>query len=367
MQKTRNILLIIVIAAIIIYSGFLLWRKSQPEPVRYELVKSSFGDVERIAVFTGRIVPSDEVEIKPYIGGILNEIYVSEGDFVRKGDTIAQIEVISDVEKMVSAQSLVNEATIEADEQRQIYDRNKYLYAEGAISTAEMQKVEAAHRNAQNRLSTAEENLNIIKHGYNRTSGAGNILVRSTISGLIITLPQVKGTIVIPTNILNKGTTIATVGDIYTSEFVFNVDETEIDRLYPDMPLRITFGVNDSLSIDGRIKSISLLGMEKRGAAFYEVKSSMNVPENVFIPVRSSAKAEISMAKKENVLLVPESAISFENDSTFVYLAEKKLFDYSFTKKHVELGLSDKLNVEVLSELEDNTNLRGNRLASKKK
>lgn len=366
MQKAGNILLVVFIAGIIMYSGFLLWKRSQPEPARYEVLKSSIGDLERLAVFTGRILPNEEVEIKPYIGGILSEIYVSEGDYVKAGDVIALIEVIPNVENMALAQSSLNGATILFEEQEKNYERTSYLYKEGVVSDSEMEAVEAEYKNAQRELLLCQDNLNIIKKGYNETTKTGNIQVRSTISGLVISVPEKKGTVVIPVNILNKGTTIATVGDINSSEFVFNVDETEIDYIYIGMPVKINFGANDSLTVEGQINYISSMGITKKGAAFFEVRASMIVPENIFIPVRSSAKAEISIAKKNQVLLVPESTISFENDSTFVYLVEKKIFGYSYHRKPVELGLSDKTNVEVLSGIGNDANIRGNRIVEKK-
>lgn len=367
MRKIGNILLLLLISGIFLYSGFLLWKKYQPAPIQYEIVESGYGNLERLTVFTGRIVPNEEVEIKAFISGVLKEIYISEGDYVNKGDVIARLEVIPDIKSISAAQAAVNNAAIVLDEQKKIYERNKLLHSKSVISDSEMEKINASYQIANQSFSNAEENLNIIKHGYNQRTQTGNIQVRSTISGIVLTIPTKKASVIVPANILNKGTTIASIGDIRTSEFVFDVDEMEIDHLYINMPIKLTLGVDNSIKIDGNINNISFVGKEVKGTTFYEVKASIHVPENVLIPTRSSASAEISIAKKENVILVPESTISFENDSTFVYLVEKGfLKKYIFTKQYVELGLSDKINVEVLSGIEKaNIQIRGNQIVEK--
>lgn len=361
----KNILLIILFVGLLLYSGYLLWRKYQPEPVRYETVESTIGNIERLAVFTGRIVPRHEVEVRPHIGGVIAHFFVSEGDYVKKGDIIAQIEVIPDARSLAQAEAEVKNSAIVANHKLKEYERNKILYANEVISTQKMESIEADYLAAARELVKAEDDLTLIETGYNAGENTGHVEVRSTINGIVLRLPVDRGATVTPVSLLSLGTPVAVVGDISTSEFVFNVDETEINYLEVDMPLTLALGSNKDIRINGIVKSISQLGEEKKGAAFYQVRASMDVPIDRPIPTRSSAEAHISIARKDNVLLVPESALSFENDSVFVYTVNRRPGGPAYTRKPVSIGLSDKRNVEILSGIEsEGVALRGNRIAS---
>ena len=99
------------------------------------------------------------------------------------------------------------------------------------------------------------------------------------------------------------------------------------------------------------------------GANQFQVKAAVNVPEEQNIRSGYSANAEIVLQSATQVLTIPESAIEFTNDSSFVYLVGK---DGDYTKKAVQTGISDGLNIEIKSGLSTSDKIRGSKIIESK-
>ena len=72
-----------------------------------------------------------------------------------------------------------------------------------------------------------------------------------------------------------------------------------------------------------------------------------------------SANAEIVLAKADNVLTVPESAIEFSGDSTFVYVIKGEGKEKTYDRTYVETGLSDGVNIEIKKGITAKDKVRG--------
>ena len=107
MKKFFRILLWTLVAAVFIGTFVYLYLNSKQKDIVYELVNPSTETIERTTVLTGKIEPRDEIEIKPQISGIINEVMVEAGDHVNAGDIIAKIKVIPEENQLSSAENRV--------------------------------------------------------------------------------------------------------------------------------------------------------------------------------------------------------------------------------------------------------------------
>jgi HlyD family secretion protein len=137
-----------------------------------------------------------------------------------------------------------------------------------------------------------------------------------------------------------------------------NVDETEVGRLTEGMPVVIKIGALQDYSFDATLEYISPKATPSNGANQFEIKAAVAVPSDAMIRSGYSANAEIVLQKVEGVLTIPESAVVFEGDSTYVMLVNGK----EYTKKNIVTGLSDGVNIEVKSGLTENDRVRGNQI-----
>ena len=86
------------------------------------------------------------------------------------------------------------------------------------------------------------------------------------------------------------------------------------------------------------------------------------MPEGVTIRSGYSANAQIVLQQALQVLSIPESTLSFEGDSTFVYVSEAG----SYVKRSVSTGVSDGINIQITGGLEGGETLRGNKIINVK-
>ena len=281
------------------------------------------GDISRSTVVTGKIQPRDEVNVKPQISGIVAEVYKEAGQMVQQNEVIAKLKVIPDMGQLSSAQSRVRLSEVNLKQARTNFNREKALFDKQLVSPEEFEKVQQALRQAEEEHAIAKETLEIVRDGVSSSNKSGSTtLVRSTISGLILDVPVKVGNSVINSNTFNDGTTIATVANMNDLIFDGNIDETEVGRLHIGLPVRISVGALQDFSFDAALEYISPKATESGGANLFEIKASVSVPDSVTIRSGYSANAEIVLQQVKNVLTIPESAIQYDGDKTYVFVKE---------------------------------------------
>ena len=138
-----------------------------------------------------------------------------------------------------------------------------------------------------------------------------------------------------------------------------NIDETEVGSLVDNMPMKITIGALHDLRFDATLEYISPKATENNGANQFEVKAAVHSIKNGKIRSGYSANAEIVLAEAKHVVSIPESAIEFSGDSTFVYLIKGTGKDKTYERHAVVTGLSDGVNIEVKKGLSLKDKVRG--------
>ena len=360
MKKFSKYILTALLAILFIGTFVFLFKKSKPAEVRYQELEVTVGDIQRTTVVTGKIIPRNEVNIKPQINGIIAEIYKKAGEQVQENEVIAKLKVIPDMNSLSSAQSRVRLAEINLKQAQTNFDREKALYDKQLVSADEFEQVQQALNQAREERSAAQDALEVIRDGVSRSNAtSSSTLVRSTITGLILDVPVKVGNSVIQANTMNDGTTVATVANMNDLIFDGNIDETEVGALSEGVPVVITIGALQNYSFDATLEYISPKAVENNGANQFEIKAAVAVDSDKMIRSGYSANAEIVLEKAEGVLSLPESALEFDGDDTYVQVLNP---DGSTTRTKVETGLSDGVNIEIKGGLAEGTKVRGSKI-----
>lgn len=369
MKKVFKIVLFVFLGLIILGTFYWVYEKSKPKQIKYEIAIVEEGNIETSSVATGQVSPRDEILIKPQISGIISEILKKAGDYIREGDIIATVKVVPDISSLSSAESRVRVAQINLNQIETEYIRQKQIYDRGVISREEMDKAEADFKKAKEELSNSRESLEIVKTGISKsTAKYSNTQIRSTITGMILDVPIKVGNSVIQANTFNDGTTIATVANMNDMIFVGKIDETEVGRIHVGMPMKLSIGAIENQKFDAQLEYISPKGVEENGAILFEIKAAARIPDTILVRAGYSANAEIVLSKVENILMIPESTLSFANDSSFVYILKDSTDSkQTFEKIPVIIGLSNGISVEVKSGLKKGDKIRGNEISDKMK
>ena len=234
------------------------------------------------------------------------------------------------------------------------------MFEKNLVSAEEYDQVRQAYNQAKEERDAAQESLEVIRDGVSKSNASSSsTLIRSTINGLILDVPVKVGNSVILSNTFNDGTTIATVADMRDLIFDGNIDETEVGKLSEGMPVRITVGALEGFVFDAVLEYIAPKAVEEGGAKRFEIKASVSIPEGQTVRSGYSANAEIVLQKAEQVITIPESAVEFKNDSTFVYILGD---DGAYSRKAITTGISDGINIEVKEGLTTADKVRGSRI-----
>ena len=360
MKKYRKLIVAVIVAVIFIGTFVFLYQKSQPTPVVYSEFTPEVKDIQKTTVITGKIEPRNEITVKPQISGIITELYKEAGDMVQQGEVIAKVKVIPDMGQLSSAEARVRLADINLKQAQVDFSREESLYKQKLVSADEFDKIKQTLRQAKEEVVAAQDALDVVRNGVSKSNAsASSTLIRSTITGLILDVPVKVGNTVVLSNTFNDGTTIATVANMNDLIFRGNIDETEVGRLVEGMPMKITIGALQDLSFEANLEYVSPKAVESNGANQFEVKAAVHVIKGGKIRSGYSANAEIVLAKANQVLSIPESAIEFSGDSTFVYVVKGSGEQKTYDRRAVTTGLSDGVNIEIKKGITAKDKVRG--------
>jgi len=347
MKNIKNIGFVLIALGLLFSIAYYIKTNSR-SAITYETEQLKYKTIEDKIVATGSVVPEDEVNIVPQISGIIQEIFVDEGDQVKAGDLLAKIKVIPNEQTLNSAEGRVKTTQIILQNSEKEYNRNKKLFEKGIISEQDFNSIELRYNQDKQSLENAKSDLQIIRLGSIGGSALTNTNVRSTISGTILQVPVKEGDQAIEANTFNPGTTIATVADLNKMIFEGRVDEGEVSKLKTGLPLKIEIGAIEEKVYDAKLTLIAPKGIEVAGAIQFQIEGEVYLDDEYIIRAGYSANATIVTQTKENVLAIDEYLLQFDNKTKEAFV-EIEISDQNFEKRQIEVGISDGVFAEVLS------------------
>ena len=360
MKKYGKVLVFMAFVLVLVAIFVFLYMQTKPEEILYEKVSPVVKDIDKMTVVTGKIVPRDEINVKPQISGIITEVFKEPGESVKEGEVIAKVKVIPEMSSLSSAQSRVRLSEINLNQAQINLDREQELFDKLLISREEYEKVLQARDQAKAEYDAAVDALEVIRDGVpSSNASSSSTLIRSTISGLVLDVPVKVGNSVILSNTFNDGTTIAVVADMNDLIFDGKIDETEVGRLKEGMPVTITVGALKDLSFEAVLEYISPKANENNGTNEFQIKAAVTVPSDVKMRSGYSANARIVLERAEGVLTIPESTLEFAGDTVYVNVLGD---DDEYHRRDISTGISNGIDIEVKSGITKDDVLKGNRI-----
>lgn len=373
----KKILYIVLglIAAVALVSviGYMV-KSNTKESKEFLTRKPMVKDMEDKVMATGKIVPREEIEIKPNMPGIIEKIMVKEGDKVVAGQLIATLRIVPNVAEVNNAQQQVANANLQINNarsnlanQQQQFAMQQKLFNQGVISKQEfltaqqsLYNMQQSVKNAQQQLATAQKGLQIARTGVTpELQSMATTQIRSKATGTILEVPVKAGSQVIEANSFNAGTTIASVADLNSLIFEGKIDEAQAGKIKEGMNMNIVIGALQNKNFPGKVTMIAPKGTDESGTIKFPIEGDVMNPSNEYIRAGFSANGEIVLSSQKNALLLDESLIQYEKqggkDKAFVEVKQK---DGNFKKAYVKLGASDGINVQILSGLDKNADVK---------
>lgn len=359
MKKFVKVLLLLIFISVIVVGGYSWIKNRKPADQGFVLVDAAKGDITEKAVAIGQIEPRQKYHIKSKISGIVKRCPAEVGDTIDTGDPIIEISPDPTPDELLEAEHLVKTAQISFDRAKKDWEHSQELASEGieSINSRDVQK--EAYERAGIEFTRAKDRLQLIQDG--RVSGRGKnmeTIVRAPSKGILLQRLVNPGDPVVPLTSYQEGTELATLADMSDIIFKGTVDEIDVGKLKPDMPVQIKIGAMPDKTVTGRLSKIAPQAIEKDNAKLFEVEIALDSFEDITLRAGYSANADIIIREKKNILLIPERLVIFEDEGakSFVEIPGDTP-DAEPKKVPVTVGLSDGLNVEVVSGLNEGQKL----------
>lgn len=339
-MKVFNILSLTLFVGV---AGFITYSLVKDSKQKfYTTVSPEYSSIEEKLYLSGHIYPGKEIEIKPQISGVVEDIHASVGDHVTEGAPIASISLVPNSAEVEQLTSSVNLAKIKLEAARTKYERQKLLFEAKAVSRVDFESAEQEYLTARENCSSARHQLELRKKGKKT---AANV-VRASTSGVIIDIPVKVGTSVMERSGYNPGSTVAVLAGTDYYLFRANVPERNIGGLQIGMPVSLSLPALDSIRIEATIMTISSKGEIQSGAVYFPIEAIFSHErEDLVLRSGYSATGELLLRREEEVLTLPERCVNFRGDTCFVYVTDS--LKRTATERIIQLGLSDGDKVHV--------------------
>ena len=355
-MKFKNIGIILLILGFLFAIAYFV-RTNSKSAIEYETTNPFISSIELTSVVTGKVIPEDEVEIKPQLNGIIEKILVEEGDTVQNGQLIAVIKVVPDERSVYGAQAQVTSSKLNLENGEKQLNRAKELFAKQIISQQEFEDAELRYNSAKENLKAAENDLEIIRNGSVAGSSTANTNIRATLSGTILEIPVEVGDQVIAANNFNAGTSVAIIADLSQMIFEGKVDEAEVGNLTNGMKIIVSMAAIPNKEFDAKLKFVAPKGTEEGGAVQFKIEAELTLDDDTFVRAGYSANGALVVNSKTDIMVIPEAVLQFDRRTQQPFV-EIEISDQNFERRELETGLSDGIKVEVLSGVEMTDNIK---------
>ncbi|MFQ5525667.1 MAG: efflux RND transporter periplasmic adaptor subunit [Thermoanaerobaculia bacterium] len=355
MGRILKILLVLVLIAGLGGAGYAWFKGRNTGNGDFKLVEVERGTIVEKAVGIGQIEPRLEFKVKSKISGIVKRCAVEVGDSVRTGDALFEIVPDPTPSELVEAQRRLDAAKSAHTRADAAWKRAEKLAREGITPADELDTKRESFELAKIELASAQDNLDLTRKG--RIAGRGRSMesvIRAPAAGIVLARAVDPGDPVVPLTSFQEGTELATVADMGDLIFRGTVDEIDVGKLDLGVTARLKIGALPGVEVTGRLARIAPQAREEEGARLFDIEIEIDPTDGVTLRAGYSANADLIIREKEDILLIPERLVTFEDEGlkTFVEIPGEGP-EAEPQRVQIETGLSDGLNIEVVSGLEE--------------
>lgn len=347
----KKILLTVTVIAVVGLVAFFAIDGSAKKQEVFKTVAVERGSIVDKAVAIGRIEPRKENTIKSKIPGIVGKLFVDIGDHVNIGDPLFEITPDPTPMEFTTAKRQVEIYQVSCDNAKREFDRYQALRDKQLVSFQEYENKKAAWEEADLRLKLAREKLALIEPGRTGLTELNiDNIIRSPISGTVLSRLVEEGDPVVPLTSYQAGTELMTLAEMDDLIFRGNVDEIDIGKVSTGIVAEIEVGALPGEKLIGRVHKISPKAHRDQGSTLFEVEIVIEEIGERFLRAGYSANADLIVSRSENILLVPERLVTIEDSMATVEVQDTL---GEVTTRDIIIGLSDGINIEIVEGLDE--------------
>jgi HlyD family secretion protein len=266
-------------------------------------------DLEVRAEASGQIEPIRTVEVKSKASGEILALPVETGDVVRRGALLAEIDPrdVKNALEQAQADSAVAEARYQTSRAQRI--RTDTLLRANVVTEQEAETARLDEANSRAQLVKAYTSVQLAQERMK------DVTIRAPIDGVIISRTVEIGTIIASASQnVSGGTTLMTMADLSTMQVRALIDETDLGKIVPEMPVEVSVEAYPERTFHGQVLKIEPQAVIDQNVTMFPVLVQLDNRENL-LKVGMNADVQIKVAERPNVLVVPNSAVVSPSDA----------------------------------------------------
>ncbi len=287
--------------------GLAACKKAQPA-VLYEKVPVERRDITVTASASGTIQPILTVQVKSQASGAITEMRVQTGDDVRPGQLLVLIDPRLPKSALDQARANLEVAKAQYQNAATQLAREDTLFRAQAVTQTEYDAAKVTFAQAKAALVNAQSSLSDAQIAYDQTR------VTAPLAGTIIQKNVELGTVISsPTRDVGGGTVLFQMANLDTVQVQSMVDETDIGKVQPGLPVTITVDAYPSRPFQGTVLKIEPQATVTQNVTMFPVLVNILNPEHLLKPGMNS-EVEIHVGQRQGVLAIPNSALRTQRD-----------------------------------------------------
>ena len=410
----KRIYWIITIGVLAIVSIVLVNVLKGSRPTEVYTEKATQRDIIEVVSATGKIQPEQEVKISSDVSGEITEMFVKEGDQVKKGTLLCRIRpdlymnafervnasVNTTRANFKTAEAQLQQAKANLSNTEAIYNRNKKLFEQGAISQQDFDGVKAQYEGAKANVQALQESVNASQFNIQGSEASlkeantnlEKTYIYSPVDATISKLSVEKGERVVGVSGMT-GTEIMRLANLNEMEVSVEVNENDIIKVhlndtaiievdaYMDKKFKgiVTEVANSSnatgISVDQVTNFVVKIRMLRESYGYLITANNpipfrpgmsasvdiqtRRVSKAIAIPIQAvTTRNKDSVSVNNNEMEGPEITVKNENEEKEHQKTEEKIKEYVFVLKdgklkqvEVNTGIQDNDFIEVLKGL----------------
>lgn len=377
-QKVYSKIIIILLLAGLSWFVYAKIASAKSQAPQYQTATAEKGTIIVTVSATGVVSAANSASVTTQTSGVVKKIYVENGQKLQSGDPIAEVDLDMDGKQrasqaLASYQSAKNSLdsaktnlySLQSTMLTQwkgymdIAQNSTFQNSDLSPKTDQRQLVqfmvpnddwlaaEAKYKNQQNVIVQAQTSVNSAWASYQQASPVIYAPISGTISGLSL---QIGSVLTAQTGSSGNSTSqrIANIKTEATPILTVNLTQIDAPKVKSAMKSTLTLDALPGKTFTGKVVSLDTTGTVSSGVTSYPAVIKLDTGTDDIFP-NMSAQANIIIETKDNVIMIPSSAVQSQNGQTSV----RTLKNGKVNEVSVEIGLTNGTQTEISSGLSE--------------
>lgn len=312
--------------------------KANLPPVETAIVGKKM--LEETITVSGFVKPETVTEIKSEINGRIIRILVENGEMVKKGALLLEIDPQTYQTTVDSNDRTTRQRKLDVEKAERDMKRIKQLFENDFATEEDYLNAVTDYESKKLQLEIAQATLDNARVELAKTT------IKAPHDGMVSDLDVYVGNVISGAGSFSNGTTLMKINDMSNLRVEADLNEIEANKIALGAQATLTFDSLPKTSFSGTVNYLSSFGVQDSATStLYKFPVRVNFTSGaILVRPGTSANLSILVARVEDAVCVPASAIFIEGNTRYVFV---KHGEHKFERRAVTVGIGNLNFIQV--------------------